>query len=67
MPRSRSIHGNAFSWPIARITSSAGRNSSPATRSAVMRPLRVDVVFHDVEQHALELAAFGDEGSSANG
>ena len=38
MPRSRSIQGKAFSWPMARMTSSASMNSSPTIRSAVMAP-----------------------------
>src|SRR5215469_15662872 len=38
IPRSRSTHGKAFSWPMARITSSAGRNFSPTMRSALIAP-----------------------------
>jgi len=46
--RARS-NGNAFSWPIARITSSASMNSWPTIRSAVMAPFGVEVVFDHVE------------------
>ncbi len=60
MPRSRSIHGNAFSWPIASITSSQGSSSSPSTRSAVILP-SCEFVLHLLEQHAGELAALDHE------
>ena len=39
MPRSRSIQGNAFSWPMARITSSAGRKTVSMT-SRILRARR---------------------------
>ena len=67
MPRSRSIQGKAFSCPMARITSSAGRNSSPTTRSAAMRPLRIDLVLHLVEPHAREPAVLDHEFAAASG
>ena len=38
MPMPFSIQGKAFSWPIARITSSQGKNTSPSERVAVMSP-----------------------------
>ena len=46
---------------MARITSSAGMNSSPTTRSAVIRPCASSVVFHLLEHHARELAVLDDE------
>ena len=39
MPISRSIQGNALSWPMASITSSQGMNSSPVTLPLSIRPL----------------------------
>ncbi len=38
MPMSRSIHGNALSWPIARMTSSQGMVTSPTDLPRSMRP-----------------------------
>ena len=57
MPRSRSIHGNALSWPMARITSSAGRK----TVSITLRFLGVGVPFQALELHAVELAVLDHE------
>ena len=57
IPRSRSIQGNAFSWPIARITSSAGRNTSSITREF----LRLGVPFQPLELHAFQHAVFDHE------
>ena len=57
MPRSRSIQGNAFSWPMARMTSSAGRK----TVSIVCDAWRFGVPFEALEFHALELAVFDHE------
>ena len=60
MPRSRSIQGKAFSWPMARITSSHGRNSSPS--DALGRDAAaLELVLHLLEQHAGEPAVLDDE------
>ena len=61
MPRSRSIQGNAFSWPIARITSSAGKNDLADDALGRDAALRVEVVLHLLEQHARELAVLDHE------
>ena len=59
MPTSRSIQGNAFSWPMARMTSSAGRMTL-SSFSCLSLPFDFQRA-EALELHADELAVVVDE------
>ncbi len=57
MPRSRSIQGKAFSWPMARMTSSHGMITVSTTVDCARRLVPLE----DVELHPDERAVLDDE------
>ena len=62
-PRSRSIHGNAFSWPIATSTSSHGKcTSGSPVGDELAAALRVALRRDLLERDAGELAVVVREG-----